>query len=224
MELLKSQFCISNVLLHLLFCERSPSAPGNCKQCSQSYVYDDYDVYARRFVSYVRHHCTSVLPSNNVFDKDLEPLFARPEVEVSIIDLNLLYLSKDYYDLVVSKQNRCMYFLVARHPCELAIVLSKVLVRILLNEIISIADDILKSHVSGYVFGISIRKEKRGLFLMAGAEFVRKFYFRVCRFLRADSFVGTDRDFVPNVHYSANMLKTVNLHYINYSGYTIKKQ
>ena len=164
LELLKSQFCISNVLLDLLFCERSPSAPDNCKQCSRSYVYDDYDVYTRRFVSYVSHHFTSILPSNNVFDKDLELLFASPEAQVRRIDLNLLYLSKDYYDLVVSKQNRCMYFLVAWHPCELAIVLSEVLVRILLNEIISIAGNILKCHVFGCVFGISSSKEKRVCF------------------------------------------------------------
>ena len=54
-----------------------------------------------------------------------------------------------------------------------------------MNEIISIANNILKCHVSGCVFGISSRKEKRGLFLMAGAEFLRKFYFSVCKLLRA---------------------------------------
>ena len=59
---------------------------------------------------------------------------------------------------------------------------------------------------------------------MAGAEFVRKFYFRLRKLLRADAFVDMYRDFVPNVHYSANTFKIVNLHYINYSGCTIKKQ
>ena len=120
-----------------------------------------------------------------MFDKTLEQLFSLPEVEVGKTDLDLIYPSKDYYGVVVSKQNKCMYFLVARHPCELTIILSEVWVRILLNEIISIANNILKCHVSGCVFGISSRKEKRGLFLMAGAEFLRKFYFSVCKLLRA---------------------------------------
>ena len=115
-----------------------------------------------------------------------------------------------------------MYFLVARHLCELAVVLSEVWVSILLNEIIFIADDILKCLVSDCVFGISSKKEKGGLFLMAGAEFVRTFYFSVCRLLRAGAFVDMYRDFVPNVHYSASTLKILNLHYINYSGH-IKK-
>ena len=127
-------------------------------------------------------------------------------------------------NLVVSKQNRCMHFLVVQHPCELAIVLSEVLVRILLNETISIADDILHCDVPGCVFCISSRKEKRDLFLMAGAEFFRKFYFNVCKLPRADGFVDMYHVFVPNVHYSANTLKIVNLHYINYSGCAIKKQ
>ena len=70
-ELLKPQLGISNVLLHLLFCERSPSAASNCKWCSRSYVYDNCDVYTHNFVSYVRQHFTSILPSNNVFDKEL---------------------------------------------------------------------------------------------------------------------------------------------------------
>ena len=36
-RLLKSapQFCISNVLSHLLFFERSPNTPGSCEQCSR---------------------------------------------------------------------------------------------------------------------------------------------------------------------------------------------
>lgn len=76
----------------------------------------------------------------------------------------MLYPSEDYYDLIDSRQNRCMHFLVARHPCELAIVPSEVWIRILLNEIISVGHDILKCHVSGCMFGISSRKEKRDMF------------------------------------------------------------
>ena len=67
----------------------SPSAPGNCKQCSRSYVYDDCDPTS--FCFHARHHFTSILSINNVFEKDL--LFARSEVRR--IDLDLLYLPKD---------------------------------------------------------------------------------------------------------------------------------
>ena len=82
------------------------------------------------------------------------------------------------------------------------------MLRILLNEIISIADDIFKCHISGCMFGISSRREKRGLLLMAGAEFVRKFYFGVCKLLRADAFVYMYCVFLSNVHYSTNALLT----------------
>ena len=92
MELLKSQFCISNVLLHLLFCGSSLSAPDNCNRCSRSHVYYDCHVYRRRFVSCVRYNFTSILPITCL----TELLFARPEVEVRRIDLDLLYPFKDY--------------------------------------------------------------------------------------------------------------------------------
>ena len=129
----------------------SPSIPGNCKQCSWSCIYDDDDdddhddddddddVDTRRFVSYVKQHFTSLLPSNNMFKKDLELLFANAGVRR--FDLDLLYTSKDYYHLVVSKRNRCIYYLVAKH---VSLQLSEVLVRTFLNEIISIVDGILK--------------------------------------------------------------------------------
>ena len=45
----------------------------------------------------------------------------------------------------------------------------------------------------------------------------------VGQLLRADAFVYMYHVFVPNVHCSANALKVVSLHYINYSGYAIKK-
>ena len=75
----------------------------------------------------------------------------------------------------------------------------------------------------GLCFVLAVEK-KKDLFLMAGAEFFRKFYFNVCKLLRADAFVDMYHVFVPNVHYSGNTLKIVNLHYINYSGCAIKKQ
>ena len=206
LELLKSQFFILNELL-----QRSPSIPGNCKQCSWSCIYDDDDdhdddddVDTRRFVSYVKQHFTSLLPSNNMFKKDLELLFANAGVRR--FDLDLLYTSKDYYHLVVSKRNRCIYYLVAKH---VSLQLSEVLVRTFLNEIISIVHGILKWYISGCVYGISSRKEK---VLEVGAELVRKFCLDMCKLLSADAFVDMYREFAPNVHYSANTLKIVNSH------------
>ena len=97
-----------------------------------------------------------------MFDANLELLFGSPEVEITTINLDLVYPSKYYFDPVVSKQNRCKHFPVVRHSCELAIVLSEVWVRILLNGIISVVDDILKCHASGTVYDIiNSRKEKK---------------------------------------------------------------
>lgn len=96
-----------------------------------------------------------------MFDANLELLFGSPEVEITTINLDLVYPSKYYFDPAVLKQNRCKQFPVVRHSCELAIVLSEVWVRILLNEIISVVDDILKCHASGTVYDINSRKEKK---------------------------------------------------------------
>ena len=71
---------------------------------------------------------------------------------------NLRYFSSDvlYYSGHDSKQNRCMYFLVAKQPCELAVKLSEVWMRISINEIVSIPNDLL---IDGK-YGLSSRKEK----------------------------------------------------------------
>ena len=67
LESLKRQFCISNVLAHLFFCNRSPdSNDGNCRSCSRLFVNDASD-----FVFSIRYHFTLIFLSNNVFNKDL---------------------------------------------------------------------------------------------------------------------------------------------------------
>ena len=57
--------------------------------------------------------------------------------------LDVLYHSGTHYTLVDSKQNRCMDFLVAKPPYELAVKLSEVWVTILINNIFSISNDLL---------------------------------------------------------------------------------
>ena len=63
--------------------------------------------------------------------------------------------------LVDSNQNRCMYFLVATQPCELAVKLSELWIRILINDSMSISNDFL---INGE-YGLSSRKANRALFL-----------------------------------------------------------
>ena len=63
--------------------------------------------------------------------------------------------------LVDSNQNRCMYFLVPKQPCELAVKLSELWIRILINDSMSISNDFL---INGE-YGLSSRKANRALFL-----------------------------------------------------------
>ena len=101
------------------------------------------------FVSSHTYHFTSIFARNNIFTKDLQLLCTKA---------NLRYFSSDdlYYSGHDSKQNRCMYFLVAKQPCELAVKLSEVWMRISINEIVSIPNDLL---IDGK-YGLSSRKEK----------------------------------------------------------------
>ena len=51
LESLKRQFCTSNVLAHLFFCNRSPNSnEGNCRSYSQLFVNDD-----NNFVSSIKY-------------------------------------------------------------------------------------------------------------------------------------------------------------------------
>ena len=107
------------------------------------------------------------------FQKDLELLFAKAEVRR--LDLDVLYWSEAHHGLVGSKQYRRIYNVTLKHPCDLVINLSKVWVRILLNEIIFVSDNSLNFGQ----YGSSSRKEKRALFLRPGVQFVKKVLF--CR-------------------------------------------
>ena len=103
-ESLKRQFYISNVLDHLFFCNKSSNSnEGSCRSCSPLFVNDVSD-----FVSSIRYQFNLIFPNNNVFNKDLELLFAY--VTLRHFSLDLLYQSETHYALTDSNQNRCMYF------------------------------------------------------------------------------------------------------------------
>ena len=206
LESLKCKFCISNVLTNLFFCNRSPNFnESNCRSCSRLFVNNAND-----FVSSIKYHFTHIFPSNNVFNKDLELLFAK--ANLSHFALDLLYQAGTHYALVDSNQNRCIYFVVAKQPCEFAVKLSEVWNRILINDIVSISNDLL---IEG-VYSLSSRKENKAFFLDNCVKFVKIFYFDACKLLKANAFVYMYEKFEPNVHYCANTLKIVNKPYLDY--------
>ena len=149
--MLKRQFCISNALAYLFFCNRSPNSnEDSCRLCSQLFVND-----VNNFVCLIKYKFICIFSSHDVFDKDLEFLFTNENLMNFTLDV--LYHSGTHYTLVDSKQHRYMYFLVAKQPRELAVKLSKVLVRILINEIVSTFNDPL---IHGE-YEMSSRKENR---------------------------------------------------------------
>ena len=178
------------MLVHLFFCNRSPNSnESNCRLCSGLLVNDASD-----FVPSIRYHSILIFPSNNVFNKDLELLFAKTNLRHFTLDL-LFHQSGTYYALVDSYRNRCMYFLVAKQPCELAVKLSEVWIIILINDIVSISNHFL---INGdYV--LRSRKEKRVLFLDSCVLFAKSFYFDACKLLNANVFVFMYEKFEPNV-------------------------
>ena len=87
--------------------------------------------------------------------------------------------------LVDSKQNRYLYFLIAKKPCEVAAKLSEVWVGILNNNIVSISNDL---QIDGE-YGMSSRKENRKFFLDSCAQFVKNFYSDTSKMLKANECV-----------------------------------
>ena len=112
--------------------------------------------------SSIKYHFILIFPSNNGFKKDLELSFANANLRH--FSLDLLYHSGTHYTLVDSDQNRCMYFLVAKQPCELAVKLLEVCITILINDIVSSSNDFCPVLINGK-YGLSSGKEKRALFL-----------------------------------------------------------
>ena len=114
---------------------------------------------ASDFVSSIKYHFTFIFPSNNVLNKDLELLFAK--VNLRHFALDVFYYSGIHCALIYSNQNRCMYFLVVKQPRELAVKLSEVWIRILINDRVSISNDFLIDSE----YGLNGRKGKTALFL-----------------------------------------------------------
>ena len=158
------------------------------RSCSRLFVSDASD-----FVSSIRYLFILIFSRNNAFDQDLEPLFSK--VNLRYFRLDLLYHSGTHYTLADSNQNRCMYFLVAKEPCELAVKLSEVWIRILVNNIVSISNDFL---INGE-YGLSRRKEKRVLFLDSCVQFLKSFYSVACKLVKANAFVFMYEKIEPNV-------------------------
>ena len=141
---------LRNLVTTALFTDRNwISKSVYCRSYSRLFVNDASD-----FVSSIRYHFTFIFPSDNIFNKDLELLFTK--ANLIHFSLDVLHHPGNHYTLVDSKQNRCMYFLVAKEPCELTVKLSEVWIRILINEIVSISNDLL---IDGE-YGLSSREEK----------------------------------------------------------------
>ena len=62
-------------------------------------------------------------------------------------------------------------------------------------------------------YGLSTMREKCNLFLNSGANFIRGFYFDICKLLRAGTFVYMYENFVLNVDYFAETFKIINKPY-----------
>ena len=86
-------------------------------------------------------------------------MFAK--VNLRHFALDVFYYSGTHCALIYSNQNRCMYFLVVKQPRELAIKLSEVWIRILINDMVFSSNDFLIDSE----YGLSGRKGKTALFL-----------------------------------------------------------
>ena len=204
LQSLKNEFCITNFLYHLLFCNRSPNSnEGQYRLCSQLYVKDAHD-----FVSSIKHHFSPIFSNNKIFSNEIELLFVKSRN--MRFNLDVMYSFDSHFQLVVSKQNCCMNFLVVKQPCDIIVSLSEVYVRI---RIVSISNDLLL--MSGE-YGLSKMCEKRNLFLNGSASFICGFYFDMCKLLRADNFVYMYEKFLPNVDYLAETFKIINKPYLQY--------
>ena len=95
-------------------------------------------------------------------------------------------MSETHFQFVDSKQNCCMIFLVTKQLCDIIVFLSEVDVRILTNQIVSISNDL--SCISGE-YSLSRRHTKCNLPFDSSANFIRGFYFNMCKLLRVYAFV-----------------------------------
>ena len=66
LQSLKNEFCITNVLCHLLFCCRSPNSGSQRRLCSHLFVENAND-----FVSSMKYHFSLIFFNNKVFRKEM---------------------------------------------------------------------------------------------------------------------------------------------------------
>ena len=206
LENLKNELCITNVLYHLLSCNRSPVKSSCCRLCSRLYVKNGDD-----FVSSSEYHFSLILV-NKVNNKEIESLFT-PDRRMSFT-FDVVYSSKTHFELVNSTHNRCMNFLIMKKPSDLAVVLSEVYIRILFNIFYKISNN--TPNMPGEYKG-RYSAERRELFLDYCVSFVRTFYFEnVCLLLKSASFLRICKDFEINYDYSGQNFKIINDSYLQY--------
>ena len=139
--------------------------------------------------------------------------------------VNIQQLKKQHItiftELVHSKQNCCMNFLVAKHPCDIIVFLSEVYVRILSKQVVSISNDLLRllSMYDLTKYGPS----KHDFFLDSCVNFIRCFYFDMCKLLRPSDFFHLYENFAPNVDYSVETFKIINKSYLDYCAKKFNK-
>ena len=125
-----------------------------------------------------------------------------------------MYSSETHLKLVDSKQNRCMNFLVVKHPCDIIVFLSEVYVRILSNQVFLISNDVLRSPGK---YGLAkYGPSKRDLLFDSCVNFICCFYFDMCKLLRLSGFFHIYENFAPNVDYSPETFKIINKSYLGY--------
>ena len=78
LENLKNEFCITNILYHLLFCSRSRVSSSCCRLCMHLFV-----TYADDFVSSVKYHFSHILV-NKFNNKEIEDLHKREKHHLSL--------------------------------------------------------------------------------------------------------------------------------------------
>ena len=101
LQSLKNELCFTNVLSHLLFCNRSPNSNRQCRLCSRLYVQDAND-----FVSSIKYQFS--LTNNKISGNEVELSFVNSRR--MRFSLDVLHSSETHFQVVDSKQNCSMIF------------------------------------------------------------------------------------------------------------------
>ena len=120
LQSLKYEFSITNVLSHLLFCCRSPNSnEGQWSSCSRLYAKDADD-----FISSIKYPFSLIFSNDKIFSNEIKLLFVKSRKMK--FDLDTLYSFETHFQLLDSKQNRCMCFLAAMQPYDITVFCPKV--------------------------------------------------------------------------------------------------